>query len=133
MVRSADALLSGVTRMLYIADIADALRLQASLKQVSNFSFHSLRALYLSTIRVTICSSETLISSSDSIIGGLGDAPPSFLISIYMLICSEWEEIWEGALKQRTNFQSSSGIVCQNSPPSFLHVHLSHSICCALC
>ena len=35
MVRAADALLSGVTRMLYIADIADALRLQLSLKQVS--------------------------------------------------------------------------------------------------
>ena len=35
MVRAADSLLSGVTRMLYIADIADALRLQASLKKVS--------------------------------------------------------------------------------------------------
>ena len=35
MVRTADALLSAVNRMLYIADIADALKLQASLRLVS--------------------------------------------------------------------------------------------------
>ena len=38
IVKSADSLFGGVTRMLYVADIADALRLKQSLNQVRNFN-----------------------------------------------------------------------------------------------
>ena len=67
MVRAADALLSGVTRMLYIADIADALRLQLSLKQVSLHSniFAHEAELCFSTI---LCNHKKLFKECCSIV-----------------------------------------------------------------